>query len=303
MSDFVRVRVPGKVNLALRVGGTDADGYHALGTIFQALSLGDEIQAKRLEPGCFRLSFRGEGPSFLPVDDTNLAMRAAKLLADEFAVADAGVGLIIRKRIPVAGGMAGGSADAAGTLVACNALWDCGASSDDLLALGARLGADVPFCLMGGTALGTGRGDILEPLPTVGTYHWTLALSHLGLSTPAVFREFDRISTPQDVTVPHELLDALAVGDVKAVGAHLINDLVPAALALQPALEATLALGLDAGAVGGLVSGSGPTCAFLSETAEQAGYVAEALTVFSGVRAVRQAHGPVAGAHVVNDVD
>lgn len=300
MTETVRVRVPGKVNLALCVGETDDEGYHELGTIFQALSLSDEVTAQVAPAGRFRLAFRGEGAAFLPVDDTNLAMRAAKLLAATYDVKHAGASLVVRKRIPVAGGMAGGSADAAATLLACNALWGCGASLEELRDLGSALGADVPFLLLGGTALGTGRGDELMPVITRGTYHWTLALSHSGLSTPAVFREFDRLSGPLSTAVPEALLHALAEGDVAGVGAALVNHLQDPAIRLQPTLASTLQIGLDAGALGAIVSGSGPTCAFLTASPEAAALVEEALTVFSGVRAVRQAHGPVTGAQVVS---
>lgn len=300
MTETVRVRVPGKVNLALCVGETDDEGYHELGTVFQALSLSDEVTAHVAPAGRFRLAFRGEGAAFLPVDDTNLAMRAAKLLAVTYDVKHAGASLVVRKRIPVAGGMAGGSADAAATLLACNALWGCGASLEELRDLGSALGADVPFLLLGGTALGTGRGDELMPVITRGTYHWTLALSHSGLSTPTVFREFDRVSGPQSTAVPEALLHALAEGDVAGVGAALVNHLQDPAIRLQPTLASTLEIGLDAGALGAVVSGSGPTCAFLTASPEAAALVEEALTVFSGVRAVRQAHGPVTGAQMVS---
>lgn len=295
----VRVRVPAKVNLALRVGGTDEQGYHALGTVFQAVSLGDEVTAEAAPAGVFRLSFQGEGAAFLPVDDTNLAMRSAKRLAERFGRRDVGVTLLIRKRIPVAGGMAGGSADAAAVLVACNALWEVGATREELHELAAAIGSDVPFLLMGGTAIGTGRGDLLAPVISRGTFHWTLALSHAGLSTPAVFKEFDRISGPQDTSIPVALLEALRAGDSEGVGAAMINDLEPAAISLQPTLARTLEIGLAAGALGAIVSGSGPTCAFLAGSDAHSHELAETLSVFSGVRAVRRAYGPVAGAQVL----
>lgn len=295
----VRVRVPGKVNLALRVGDTTPDGYHELGTIFQAVSLSDEIVAEPMPAGEFKLAFQGEGSAFLPVDDTNLAMRAAKLVASHFDVADAGCSLTIRKRIPVAGGMAGGSADAAGTLLACNELWGVGASREELRVLAAQLGSDVPFLLVGGTVHGTGRGEVLEPMVALGTYHWVFALSHGGLSTPSVFREYDRLFPPRPTELPPALVEALETGDVAAVGANLINDLQDAALSLQPNLHHTLQLGLEAGALGAIVSGSGPTCAFLTASDEDAEELSETLAVFSGVRAVRLATGPVAGAQVV----
>ena len=297
----VRVRVPGKVNLALRVGETDPQGYHLLGTIFQAVSLCDEITVQRAPAGQFRLTFRGEGAGFLPVDDTNLAMRAAQLAARHFGVDDAGAVISIRKRIPVAGGMAGGSADAAGTLLACSELWGIHASREELRELAAQLGSDVPFLLMGGTAHGRGRGEQLEPIAAQGTYHWVFAFSHGGLSTPAVFREFDRISQPQPTTLPQPLLDALYAGDVAAVGANLTNDLQPAALSLQPILQHTLSLGREHGALGAVVSGSGPTCAFLTASAAAADALGKRLRVFSGVRTVRTTTGPVAGAQLVRD--
>lgn len=220
-------------------------------------------------------------------------------MAERFDVADAGLELQIRKRIPVAGGMAGGSADAAAVLVACNHLWECGATGQELAAIGATLGADVPFALLGGTALGSGRGDLVEPLPTQGTYHWTLALSHTGLSTPAVFRQFDQRGTPAGKPeVARDLLEGLAAGDVEKVGASLRNDLQDAAIALQPTLAGTLDIGRQADALGALVSGSGPTCAFLARDEDHARQIAEALAVFSGVRAVRVTHGPVPGARM-----
>ncbi len=293
---MVRVRVPAKVNLALCVGAADDTGYHELGTVFQALSLWDELVVESAVPGAFRVTFRGEGAAFLPTDDSNLAIRAARLLAHHCGVEEAGCHIVVRKRIPVAGGMAGGSADAAAVLVACNELWGRPANSSELLELAAQLGADVPFLLTGGTAIGTGRGDIIEPLITEGTYHWTLALSHTGLSTPSVFREFDRVAKPSPPVIPQELLDALAMGDVAGVGRNLVNDLSDAAIRLQPTLGSTLQIGLDAGALGAVVSGSGPTCAFLSDSEESAWLVSEALAVFSGVRAVRNATGPVSGA-------
>lgn len=295
----VRVRVPGKVNLALRVGETDDAGYHRLGTIFQAVSVYDEILAEPLPPGQFRLAFQGEGAAFLPVDDTNLAMRAAKLVAERYDVPHAGCSLLIRKRIPVAGGMAGGSADAAGALLAVSELWGVKAPREELRELAAELGSDVPFLLVGGTVHGTGRGEQLAPMAVRGTYHWVFALSHMGLSTPAVFKEFDRTTAPQPTELDPELVSALAAGDIPRVGQLLVNDLQAPAVSLQAGLQRTLKLGRELGALGAIVSGSGPTCAFLVESAEAAAMLADKLSVFSGVRSVRTAVGPVAGAQIV----
>ena len=294
------MRVPAKVNLALNVGATDNEGYHALGTLFQAVSLFDDLVARPAEAGVFRVSFRGEGASGLPADDTNLVVRAARLLAGTCGAGNPGAEIRVHKRIPVAGGMAGGSADAAATLVACNQLWGTGLDTGQLHALAARLGADVPFLLHGGTAVGTGRGEKLRSVPARGSFHWVLALSHHGLSTPAVFREFDRISAPQPTDIDSGLLEALADGDARRVGALLRNDLQRAAFNLQPELADVLAMGGEAGATGALVSGSGPTIAFLAGTKAVADAISDRLVLSSRVRAVRRAHGPVPGARIVN---
>lgn len=294
------MRVPAKVNLALNVGATDTEGYHALGTLFQAVSLFDDLAARPAEAGVFRVSFRGEGASGLPVDDTNLVVRAARLLAETCGTGNLGAEIRVHKRIPVAGGMAGGSADAAATLVACNRLWGTGLDAEQLHALAARLGADVPFLLHGGTAVGTGRGEKLRPVPVRGRFHWVLALSHHGLSTPAVFREFDRISEPRPTDINPGLLAALADGDTSGVGSLLGNDLQQAAINLQPELADVLAMGCEAGAVGALVSGSGPTTAFLAGAPAAADAISDRLVLSSRVRAVRRVHGPVSGARVVS---
>ena len=294
------MRVPAKVNLALNVGATDNEGYHALGTLFQAVSLFDDLVARPAEAGVFRVSFRGEGASGLPADDTNLVVRAARLLAETSGAGNLGAEIRVHKRIPVAGGMAGGSADAAATLVACNQLWGTGLDTGQLHALAARLGADVPFLLHGGTAVGTGRGEKLKPVPVRGSLQWVLALSHHGLSTPAVFREFDRISPPRPTGIDPGLLAALAGGDVRRVGSLLGNDLQQAAVNLHPELADVLAMGREAGAAGALVSGSGPTIAFLVGTPAAADAISDRLGLSSRVRAVRRAHGPVPGARIVN---
>ena len=294
------MRVPAKVNLALNVGATDNEGYHALGTLFQAVSLFDDLVARPAEAGVFRVSFRGEGASGLPTDDTNLVVRAARLLAETCGTGNLGAEIRVHKRIPVAGGMAGGSADAAATLVACNQLWGTGLVTGQLHALAARLGADVPFLLHGGTAVGTGRGEKLKPVPVRGSLQWVLALSHHGLSTPAVFREFDRISPPRPTGIDPGLLAALAGGDVRRVGSLLGNDLQQAAVNLHPELADVLAMGREAGAAGALVSGSGPTIAFLAGTPAAADAISDRLGLSSRVRAVRRAHGPVPGARIVN---
>ena len=191
----VRVEAPGKVNLFLSVGAPGPDGYHPLTTVFQAVRLIETVTARRQsaqDHGTVTLTLE-EPDADVPVDESNLAVRAATLLAQATGVSE-GVDLLLRKRVPVAGGMAGGSADAAAALVACNALWGTGLSLPELSALAARLGADVPFPLTGATAVGSGRGDLVTPIMTRGAYHWVFALAEEGLSTPAVFRRFDELT-------------------------------------------------------------------------------------------------------------
>ena len=304
----VTVRVPAKVNVQLGVGGLRGDGYHDLANVFLAVALGDEVTVSTAAPGAgVTLTCSGPDADQVPLDGTNLAARAAHLLAAHHGI-DADVHLHIAKDIPVAGGMAGGSADGAAALVACDALWALDTPLDTLLGLAADLGSDVPFALLGGVALGRGRGEILTPLPVGATFHWVFAVADGGLSTPAVFRECDRLreesgtgSAEADVPTPDAdpaLLAALADGDPVALAAALGNDLQPAALSLRPALAATLHAGTEAGAIGALVSGSGPTCAFLTKDAEAAETVARALRESGTCRTARATHGPVPGAAV-----
>ncbi|QHA05186.1 4-(cytidine 5'-diphospho)-2-C-methyl-D-erythritol kinase [Streptomyces broussonetiae] len=295
----VTVRVPAKVNVQLAVGAARADGFHDLANVFLAVGLYDEVTVTPAEE--LRITCVGPDADQVPLDRTNLAARAAIALAARRGIEPA-VHLHIAKDIPVAGGMAGGSADGAGALLACNALWNAGASRAELLAICAELGSDVPFSLVGGAALGVGRGERLTALEVGGTFHWVFAMAGRGLSTPAVFGEFDRLAQGREIPEPvasAELLQALAKGDVDALAGAVSNDLQPAALSLFPELADTLAAGRGAGALAALVSGSGPTTAFLARDAESAEKVAAALRASGTCRAVRMAQGPVAGATVL----
>ncbi|MGW0824065.1 4-(cytidine 5'-diphospho)-2-C-methyl-D-erythritol kinase [Streptomyces sp. NPDC002845] len=298
----VTVRVPAKVNVQLAVGAARPDGFHDLANVFLAVGLYDEVTAAPADE--LRVTCEGPEAGQVPLDRTNLAARAALALAERYGIGDPAVHLHIAKDIPVAGGMAGGSADGAGALLACDALWGTGASREELLDICAELGSDVPFSLVGGAALGTGRGEKLEALEVGGTFHWVFAMAGRGLSTPAVFREFDRLGEGTDIPDPvasEELLDALAEGDPDALAAAVSNDLQPAALSLFPELADTLATGRAAGALAALVSGSGPTTAFLARDAESAGKVAEVLRASGTCRTVRTASGPAAGAVILGD--
>jgi 4-diphosphocytidyl-2-C-methyl-D-erythritol kinase len=293
------VRAPAKLNLHLGVGPLRADGYHELTTVFAAVGLYDELELTRsAEP---RLQVSGDDADAVPLDDTNLAVRAVQLLAAHVG-ADPSLDLLLRKGIPVAGGCAGGSADAAAALVGADALWGCDLPREELAAMAAQLGSDVPFALHGGTALGTGRGEHLTPVLEHGQWSWVLALPEGGLSTPRVYGEFDRLRDTGPVQVvadSGDLLAALRAGDPGLLGAALHNDLQPAALLLRPELQGVLDAGMAAGALGGVVSGSGPTVAFLVRDEAAATGLAGRLTASGTCRAVRCATGPVPGAKVV----
>lgn len=295
------VRAPAKINLHLGVGAVRDDGMHPLLTVYQAVGIYDDLEATPATD--WRVGLEVEDyidTAGVPLDGDNIVDRAADLLAAHHGV-DVTGHLDITKAIPVAGGMAGGSADAAAALVALDRLWDLGTSDDDLLALAARLGSDVPFALVGGTALGTGRGEVVTPVADHGTWWWVVVLSRDGLSTPAVYRRFDEMFPDAPATPPgaDALLAALDSGDPHRLAATLHNDLQAPALDLRPALERRIARGESEGALRGLVSGSGPTCVFLCESGDHARSVAGALLADGEHPVVLVANGPVAGAHVV----
>lgn len=298
----VKVRVPAKVNLQLSVGPVRVDGYHEVVSVFHAVNIYDEVTACDGVPGAgIVLTLEGVGAEELPVDQGNLVWQAAKVLA-EYADVALDVQLHVKKSIPLAGGMAGGSADAAAALIACDALWRIGLGREELDVLAARLGADVTFALHGGTAIGTGRGERLTPALISGQYHWVFAISGEGLSTPSVYGECDRLRNGRqigDPEVSEDLMAALRRGDSDAVGRALHNDLQSAAISLRPSIELILETGKSYGALGGIVSGSGPTCAFLTRDQDQALDIATALTASGLCSSVEIASGPAHGARVV----
>jgi len=298
----VTVRVPAKVNLQLSVGPRESDDFHNLVSVFQAISIFDEITLTLTPPGSgLVISIIGDHTHGVPVDASNLAAQAAILMGKEFDL-DVDAKLEIKKSIPVAGGMAGGSADAAATIVAIDALYSLGMSREEMFEIAAQLGSDVPFMLSGGTAIGRGHGDQLTSALSRGTYHWVLALSTVGLSTPAVYAECDRLRAGLQIIEPQTneaLMQALLASDSKAVGASLVNDLQSAACSLRPALRLVLDVGEEYGALGAIVSGSGPTVAFLVDNEEQGLDLAVALTASGVVGSVARAYGPVNGAKVI----
>ena len=295
----VTVRVPAKVNLELLVGPRRPDGYHALSTVFQAVSLYDDVTVAAAAD--WGVTVSGPLAAGVPENGDNLALRAARLVETHFDVEP--VHIAIRKGIPVAGGMAGGSADAAATLVALDHLWDLDLDREELEELGSELGSDVPFLIAGGTAMGSGRGELLAPVLARGTYHWVFALAEGGLPTPAVYAECDRLRGSEQVPDPvanPALMSALRSGDPHELAPQLANDLQEASLSLRPDLAEVLSAGMEYGALGGIVSGSGPTTAFLVENNEAGIDLAVALTASGVVRDVRRASGPVHGAHVIH---
>ncbi len=302
----VTVRVPAKLNLQLAVGPPRADGYHDLVTVFHAVSLFDEITA---EPaGRDAVTVTGEGADQVPANRDNLALRAVAALRKAAAggAGPGGVRITIAKRIPVAAGLAGGSADAAAALVACNELWGSGVSQARLVEIAARVGSDVAFALLGGTAVGRGRGERLtQALAPATQYHWVLAFADGHLSTPEVYAALDRLraaggaGTAAQPDLDAALMSALRSGDARMLGRALSNDLQPAALSLFPALRKTLAAGLELGALGALVSGSGPTCVFLAASADRALDLAVSMSGAGVCRSVARVTGPVPGAAIL----
>lgn len=299
----VIARAPGKVNLTLAVGALGADGYHPLATTFMALDLYEEVEARAASGLSLQYA---QGPidvSTLDTGGSNLAIRAARLLA-EATGHPPDAALRITKRVPIAGGMGGGSADAAATLVACDALWETRLTREDLRALGARLGSDVPFALQGGVAVGTGRGDELTHALAEGRFEWVLRFSAEGMSTPATYRALDEhrarfaasLGATREPEVPESVLTALRGGDVRTLADMLVNDLQAPALRLRPDLAEVLEFGETHGALAGIVSGSGPTLAFLAADAQAADALYRALAADG--QDVLRASGPAAGALV-----
>lgn len=302
----VHVKAPGKINVFLKVGARLDDGYHDVAIAYQAVSLYEEVRVTEADD--FSVEVEGTVDiSRVPTDGANIAITAARQLAARTGYTG-GAHIRIEKRVPVTGGMGGGSADAAATLLACDALWGTELPRDEMLELARKLGADVPFAFTGGTAIGTGRGDELSPALAQGSFSWVLALADFGLSTPEVYSELDRHRErhAQDIfpadprpVVDTDVLQALRAGDPQMLAAAMHNDLQAPALHLEPSLTGVLELGERNGALAGIISGSGPTVAFLVADSDSALELQVALSA-SGLNVVR-ATGPVHGARIVGD--
>ena len=298
----VIARVPAKINLQLAVGPLGDDGFHEVTTVFQAISLFDDVSvATAPENNGISIQITGQTSKGVPSDNSNLAVKAATLMIKKYDLPN-DLSIKLKKEIPVAGGMAGGSADAAGVIVCLDSLFELGLSRDEMEMVGSKIGADVPFSICGGVAIGTGRGDQITPALFKGSYNWVLALSGQGLATPSVYAECDRLREGLSISTPvvsEQLMQALRAGDAKALGKSLSNDLQPAACSLRPALRLVLDVGLDYGALGGIVSGSGPTVAFLVKDDEHAMDLTVALSSSGVISSVVRATGAVAGARII----
>jgi len=301
-SHGVVTRVPGKVNLQLSVGPLGNDGFHEVTTVFQAISLFDDVTVTEGKAGSgTTISVSGQTANGVPADASNLAIRAAQLMMKEFDLST-DLEIKLKKEIPVAGGMAGGSADAAGVIVGLDSLYELGLAKDEMEKIASQIGSDVPFSISGGVAIGTGRGDQITTALSKGSYTWVLALSSQGLSTPAVYQECDRLREGLSIVSPQvsePLMQALRAGDAKALGKSLLNDLQAAACSLRPALRLVLDVGIDYGALGGIVSGSGPTVAFLVSDEEHAMDLTVALSASGVVSSIARAVGPAHGARII----
>lgn len=308
----VTAQAPGKVNLSLAVGAPRPDGYHPVASVYLAVSMLEEVTATPRADGDVTVSLADHSsvfvdPDLIPQDASNLAARAALLLREHLGLDEDthGVHLEITKQVPVAGGMGGGSADAAAALMACAALWDAGLSRQDLAGIGAALGADVPFAVMGGAAVGLGVGDELTPLLARHPVHLVLVPAATGLSTPQVYALLDELRaegalpTPEsDPEVDRDLVQALTAGNAEELALLLHNDLQVPAATMVPELSEMLDVGLEEGALSGQVSGSGPTVMFLARSAEESFQLAARLEDRTGVAAIA-VHGPVHGARVL----
>ena len=298
----VTARVPAKVNLQLSVGPLGSDGFHEVTTVFQAISLFDDVTVATADKGeGIKISITGQTSGGVPADNSNLAVKAAQLMIKNYDLPQDLV-IKLKKEIPVAGGMAGGSADAAGVIVGLDSLFELGLSRDVMESVGSKIGSDVPFSICGGVAIGTGRGDQITPALAKGSYNWVLALPGQGLATPSVYQECDRLREGLSIAAPvvsEPLMQALRAGDAKALGKALTNELQPAACSLRPALRLVLDVGVDYGALGGIVSGSGPTVAFLVSDDDHAMDLTVALSSSGVVSSVVRASGPTNGARII----
>lgn len=294
----VTAQAPGKINPLLLVGPRRSDGYHELLTCFLAVNMTETVTVWPAED--FRVTIGGDAhPDEVPLDGSNLVMQTARRVGEVVGRLEP-VAVHIDKKIPVGGGMAGGSADAAATLLALDELWQAQLPTDVLRSIAADIGSDVPFLLEGGACVGRGRGEILRPVKSSQLW-WVVIPRPTPLSTPAMYHRLDELRANENVRLPEDVseafLEALYEGDAESLGLLLHNDMQRSALAALPALAHTLESGVQAGALGVLVSGSGPTVVWLARDRLHAEALSAGLAqrgMFSLVTS-----SPARGAHLV----
>jgi len=296
----VTVRAPGKINLALHVGPREASGYHDLLSVFHAVDVWETLTAE--DASEFSLTVSGDVVlDEIPLDENNLVIKAARAV-QRLCGFEGAAAFHVDKQVTVGGGMAGGSADAAAALIAVDALWGTKLSQVQLLELAAELGSDVPFSLEGYTQIGRGRGHLLEPIDSL-PFYWVIVPQTLHLSTPLVYSTLDVMRGESAPAVPpapsRGLLDALFAGDAHELAGELVNDLAAPAISLAPQIESVLETGANLGALAGMVSGSGPTCVFLTKDAEHQARLSDGFEA-AGIYAL-SASSPARGAHLLRD--
>lgn len=250
----ISLKALAKINLGLDVVRRREDGYHVVRMIMQTIQLYDRLDIKRTQEPGIQIQ---TNLSFLPVNENNLIYKAAKLLMDEFSITD-GVSVKLDKRIPVAAGMAGGSTDAAAMLIGVNRLFSLGLTKRQLMERGVQIGADVPYCIMRGTALAEGIGEALSPLPPMVKCPVLIAKPSISVSTKFVYQNLKL-----DDTTIHPDIDRL-IDDIKAknlhdIAAHMGNVLETVTIPNYPVIDEIKKHMLSNGAVGAMMSGSGPT--------------------------------------------
>lgn len=287
MADFLELKAYGKINLGLDVVRKREDGYHEVRMIMQTVNLYDKIVMEKNGTGEIRTE---TNLPYVPDGEGNLAYRAAKLLADEFGIAE-GVTVKIKKCIPVAAGMAGGSTDAAAVMVGMNRLFSLGLSRKELMERGVKLGADVPYCIMRGTALSEGIGEILTELPPAPQCCLVLAKPQVSVSTKAVYGKLRANElTPEQHPDIDGMTEAIKNGDLDGVIARLGNVLETVTVPDHPEIGIIKNIMMECGAEGALMSGSGPTVFAIYKEEEKAKKACEVLKKAEDGRLARQVY-------------
>lgn len=278
--DRIQLKPLAKINLGLNVVGLREDGYHEVRMVMQSLKLHDDLVMKKQPEGVSMKT----NLSYLPCDNSNLVVRAVEMLRSDFGITT-GVDINLRKVIPVAGGMAGGSSDAASALYGMNELFELGLSQEQLMKYGLKLGADVPFCIMRGTALSEGIGEILTPLPSPPGASVLIVKPKMGVSTKAVYDAYDALEQPEHPDID-ALIQGLRSGRWDEIQKGMGNSLEAVTIPMHPIIENIKKMMMDKGAFISMMSGSGPTVFGIYESAHDAQMAAKSFTGMQGVQRV-----------------